>query len=240
MREAERAFVLEGAKVISEALRAGVTLESIYVAHGHEGDTELIDRALASGARVRPLAPGVIEKATSTVTPQALVAVAPYVDVPLVDLEGASSVLVGVDLRDPGNAGTVLRSAEAAGVGAVILCAGSVDLFNPKCVRASAGAIFHVPVVRGGDARDVLAELKGWGLRCLGAVAHGGDPYDRVDWNRPVAVVLGNEAHGLPGDLGAMLDEEVTIPISGRAESINVGMAAAVLTFEMARQRRAA
>jgi TrmH family RNA methyltransferase len=238
VRDAERAFVAEGSKVIAEALAAGVVLESLYLAPG--ADDPLVEQARAAGARVRELAPGVLEKVTDAVNPQPLLAVAPYVDVSLNEIADPQRVMVLVDVRDPGNAGTVLRTAEAAGIDGVVFCNGSVDIFNPKCVRASAGSLFHVPVVRGGDALAVVTALQARGLRCLGTVADGGEPYDQVDWRSPVAVVLGNEAHGLPEGLSDVLDGFVTIPMEGRSESLNVGMAAAVLAFEMSRQRRAA
>jgi TrmH family RNA methyltransferase len=142
-----------------------------------------------------------------------------------------------VDVRDPGNAGTVLRSAEAAGAGGVIFCDGSVDVFNPKTVRASAGALFHVPVVAGGDPAGVLDELGRAGLRRLGTAARGGQAYTDVDMTGPVAIVLGNEAHGLSVDVAGRLDGSITIPMAGKADSLNVGMAAAVICFEAARQR---
>jgi TrmH family RNA methyltransferase len=173
------------------------------------------------------------------VTPQPLLAVVPAVDVPLSHLleRPVDLVVVCVDVRDPGNAGTVLRSAEAAGAGGVICCDGSVDVFNPKTVRASAGALFHVPVVAGGDPDEVLDQLGRAGLRRIGTAARGGVPYTDADMTGPVAIVLGNEAHGLSRDLTSRLDGLITIPMAGRAESLNVGMAAAVICFEVARQR---
>lgn len=186
--------------------------------------------------RVHTLQAGLIERVSDTVTPQPLLAIAPWIDVPLDTVRAADFLVVCVDVRDPGNAGTVLRSAEAAGASAVVFCDGSVDVFNPKTVRASAGSLFHVPVVNGGPVDDVLATLGTWGVRRLGTVAHGGAAYDEVDLRSPVALVLGNEANGLPEDV--VLDERVTIPMAGRGESLNVGMAAAVLAFEVARQRR--
>jgi TrmH family RNA methyltransferase len=141
-------------------------------------------------------------------------------------------------VRDPGNAGTVLRSAEAAGADGVLSCDGSVDVYNPKTVRASAGSLFHVPVVVGGEPVDVLEQIGSWGVRRLGTVARRGHDYTAVDLARPTALVLGNEANGLPDHVSAHLDDEVTIPMAGRSESLNVGMAAAVLCFEAARQRR--
>ncbi len=122
-----------------------------------------------------------------------------------------------------------------------MFCDGSVDVYNPKAVRASAGSLFNVPVVAGGEAVETLERIGGWGLKRLGAVAGRGDSYTSVDLARPTALVLGNEASGLPHALaaGGVLDGEITIPMQGRAESLNVGMAAAVLCFEAARQRRA-
>jgi TrmH family RNA methyltransferase len=140
--------------------------------------------------------------------------------------------VVAAGVADPGNVGTILRSAEAAGAGAVVLTEGTVDAFNPKVVRASAGALFHVPVVGDVPAAD-LALL---GVPLLGAVAAGGRAYDEAPLDQPCALVLGSEAHGLPP--GLRLDGLVTIPHRGRAESLNVAMAATVLCFEAARRRR--
>jgi TrmH family RNA methyltransferase len=234
LRSTDRAFVLEGAKVIGEALDAGIALEAVFAAP--EAPHALLQRALDAGVRVHPLQAGVIERVADTVTPQPVMAIAPWVDVPLGDVRAADFLVVCVDVRDPGNAGTVLRSAEAAGASAVVFCDGSVDVFNPKTVRASAGSLFHVSVVNGGPVTDVLSTLGTWGVRRLGTVAHDGVAYDEVDLTAPVALVLGNEAHGLP--VGLELDGAVTIPMAGSGESLNVGMAAAVICFEVARQRR--
>jgi TrmH family RNA methyltransferase len=228
--------VLEGAKVISEALDAGVPLEAVFVAPDADAVRPLLQRALDAGVRVHELQRGLIERVADTVTPQPVIAIAPWVDVPLDDICEADFVVVCVDVRDPGNAGTVLRSSEAAGASAVVFCDGSVDVFNPKTVRASAGSLFHVAVVNGGPATDVLSTLSSWGVRTLGTVARDGTAYDEIDLTQRVAIVLGNEAHGLPADLA--VDDAVTIPMAGSGESLNVGMAAAVLTFEVARQRR--
>jgi TrmH family RNA methyltransferase len=161
------------------------------------------------------------------------------VDVDLDSLQDARFLVVCVDVRDPGNLGTVLRVAEGSGASGVICCEGSVDTYSPKTVRASAGSLFHVPVVAGGEPLEVLDRMGRWGVRRLGTSARGGTAYDHVDFTAPTAVVLGNEAHGLPAELAAALDGTVTIPMVGRTESLNVGMAAAVLCFEAARQRRA-
>lgn len=223
---------------MGEALRAGAAVEGVYAAPGGETDP-VVGAARAAGVRVFPLGPGVIERVTDTVTPQPVLAVAARLDVPLEEVGDADVVVVCVDVRDPGNLGTVLRTAEASGIGAVICCEGTVDVYNPKCVRASAGSVFHVRLVAGGEPVDVLEQVGAWGKRRLGTAAGQGEPYHEVDFRRPTAIVLGNEAHGLRGNEAAacLVDGWVTVPMAGRAESLNVGMAAAVLCFEAARQR---
>ena len=235
MRDREQAFVVEGPTLVTEALDSGAALECLFVASGAR--VPVVARAAAAGVPVFDLAPGVLERVAGTVTPQPVLAIARALDVDLDELAGASLVVVCVDVRDPGNLGTVLRSAEAAGVGGIICCDGSVDMYNPKCVRASAGSLFHTRVVAGGEPVTVLGTLGGWGLRRLGTRPGGGEPYYRVDLTAPTAIVLGNEAKGLPAPAVAAVDGWVTIPMAGRSESLNVGMAAAVLCFEAARQR---
>lgn len=234
-RDRERAFVVDGPTLVADALDAGVDLECLFVAPGTA--SPVMARAVARGVPVFDMAPGVLERVAGTVTPQPVLAIARALDVELDDLAGASLVVVCVEVRDPGNLGTVLRSAEASGVGGIICCDGSVDVYNPKCVRASAGSLFHTRVVAGGDPVKVLGTLGGWGLRCLGTRPADGEPYYQADLAAPTALVLGNEAHGLPASAAAALDGWVTIPMAGRADSLNVGMAAAVLCFEAARQR---
>ena len=145
-----------------------------------------------------------------------------------------------VGLADPGNAGTLLRSAEAAGAGAVVFCDASVDPYGPKCVRASAGSVLRLEVVREADSDAALGACAHHGLTTVATVVRGGTPYDASDLRRPVALVLGNEAHGLPSTVASRVDETVTIPMAGRAESLNVAMAGTVICFESLRQRRAA
>jgi TrmH family RNA methyltransferase len=238
----EGAFIVEGAKVLAEALAAG-RVESVYLDPGAAGPAEeaLARRAFDAGARVFELEPGVLGRVTDTVTPQPVIGVVTDPSRPLDTLADArrpTLVVVLAEVRDPGNAGTVLRSAAAAGADAVIACDGSVDLLNPKTVRASAGAVFHVPMVNGGDPVAVLDTLGAWGLHRLATLAKGGKDYVDADLTAPTALVLGNEAHGLPAVVGERLDGSLTIPMAEGAESLNVGIAAAVLCFEATRQRR--
>jgi TrmH family RNA methyltransferase len=251
--------VVEGAKIIEVAMRSGRPIETVFVATEGSGDAiveELASEAGRAGARVFHLGPGVMERVSDTVTPQPVCAVLATVDLSLESLldrpqgpgeqdthEAASQSagrlwLVCVDVRDPGNLGSILRVAAAAGVAGVIVCAGSVDPYNPKAVRASAGAIFQVPLVKAGDASSTLAALASGGCRLLGTAAQAGKDYLDADFGGDVALVLGNEAAGLPDYLGEVLDESVTIPMAAGTESLNVAMTAAVLCFEAARRRR--
>ena len=236
-RASERAFVIEGPKLLGEALLAGAVIERVYVAAGAEGLGDVLDRAGAAGIDVATLATGVIERVADAATPQPVLAVLPSVTVPWAAVTTATFVVVGVDVQDPGNAGTIMRSAAAAGAGAVLFAGASVDPLNPKTVRASAGSVFHVPVVDGGEPAAMLDQVGARGLRRLGATAAQGTPCDEADLTVPVAIVVGNEAHGLPP--GLPLDGMLCIPMAGPTESLNVAMATSILCYEVGRQRRA-
>jgi TrmH family RNA methyltransferase len=242
-RRAEQVVVVEGAELLSVALAAGADVEAVYVApEGADAPAvaEVTGRVLDGGGRVFDLAPGVMERVASTVTPQPLLAVVSYAPAPWASVDGASLVVVCVDVRDPGNLGTVIRTADAAGADAVVCCDGTVDPTNPKTVRATAGSLFHVPVVAGGTTSSALGELGARGFTTVATVVRGGTDYEAFDWGRPVALVLGNEATGLDEGLADAVDDRITIPMAGRSESLNVGVSAAVLCFEAGRQRRGA
>jgi TrmH family RNA methyltransferase len=184
-----------------------------------------------SNGEVFELAQGVLERVASTESPQPNIAV---VRIPErgATLGVANFVLVADALNDPGNLGTILRSSEAAGVDVVVLTPGSVDAFNPKVVRASAGALFHMAVVVAS-----LEEVHDAGLRVVGTSSHRGDRHTEADWSGRVAIALGSEAHGLADE--ASVDAWVRIEHQGRAESLNVAMAATLLVFAAAERRSA-
>ncbi|HEX5587211.1 MAG TPA: RNA methyltransferase [Acidimicrobiia bacterium] len=246
-RNTERAFVVEGPRAVDAALDRDVELEAAYLGPGAEQSfAPLVARLRAAHVRIEELKDGVLERVGSTVTPQPVLAVAPMPRHDAVVLRAAGLVLVAVEVADPGNVGTLLRSAEAAGAVAILLSAGSVDAYNPKVVRASAGAIFGVPLLdegpdgKGWSVMDALDVLRDAGRACLGTRAADGRRYDTVDLTAPVAVLLGNEARGLDAGLDDRLDGWLTIPMAGATESLNVAMAGTVLCFEAARQRAAA
>ncbi len=239
-RRAEGSFVIEGPRLLGVALDRGTDLESFYLAPGAErGFGPLVERLQAAGVPAETLKEGVLERIGDTVTPQPILAVARIPDASIAGLAGPLPVVVAVEVRDPGNAGTIVRSAQASGAAGVVFCGNSVDPFAPKVVRSTAGAILGVPIVEADDPVNVLDALGAQGRRRLGAVPAGGASVDDVDLAGPVALVVGNETRGLPPELGLHLDGGVSIPTEPDAESLNVAMAATVLLFEAARQRRA-
>jgi TrmH family RNA methyltransferase len=238
VRAAERAFVVEGPRAIGAALDRGGALEALYCSTGADvAFAELVARVEAAGVPVARLKEGVLERLGTTVTPQPLLGVARMPSVTLGDVGADGLVVVAVALGDPGNAGTLVRSAEASGAAAIVLSSGSVDAYNPKVVRASAGAIFGIPVIEGCAAVEALDALGKQGRRRLAADARAGTAYHEVDFGEPTAVVLGNEAHGVPAQLHEHIEGRVCVPMHGPAESVNVAMAGTVLCFEAARQR---
>lgn len=234
-RRDEARFVVEGPVLVAEAVRAGWRLEAQFLPAGS-------DAAIAGAGEAVELADGVFERVGSTETPRPPMAIAPITGSPMVaDLEAASFVLVLDGIADPGNLGTIMRSAEASGADLVVLTPGSTDPYGPKAVRASAGALFHVPVLVA-----TCDEVRQAGLRLLGTSSHRSTgrtvrAHDSVDWSGRIAIVMGSEAVGLPEqwtDEHGPIDEWVAIQHVGRSESLNVAMAATVLVFEAARGRR--
>jgi TrmH family RNA methyltransferase len=238
-RDAAGRFVAEGPRLLASALDHGVAPTSCFVGPEAGADIRVVvERARAAGIEVRELAGGVAGRVGGTVTPQALFSVVSFRrrGVEVLAGDALDLVVVAAAVADPGNAGTLWRSAAAAGARAFVLGRGSVDAYNPKVVRASAGACFGVPVVEGVPAVEVLETVGARGVQRLGAVAAGGAPPEAFDVTVPTALVLGHEVHGLEADLP--VDGLVTIPMAGASESLNVAMAGTVLAFEAARQRR--
>jgi TrmH family RNA methyltransferase len=183
---------------------------------------------------------------SDTVTPQGIVAVCDLVDVALSDVLASKPKLVAVlaAVRDPGNAGTVIRTADAAGADAVVLTDASVDVYNGKCVRASAGSVFHLPLVVGVSAAEAASALRRAGVSVLAAEGSAELDLDSADSNAllavPTAWLFGNEAWGLPADVLSLADRAIRVPIHGRAESLNLATAAAVCLYASARAQRRA
>lgn len=200
--------------------------------------------AADAGVDVQIISGEAMSELAQTVTPQGLLAVCDFVDVPLETVAVARPKLVALlaSVRDPGNAGTVLRAADAAGADAVIFADASVDPYNGKCVRASAGSLFHLPVVAGARLAAAVTALREAGLRVVAADGRGAsgldDPAVRKRLSAPAAWMFGNEAWGLPPELLGLADESVAVPIYGKAESLNLATAAAVCLYASASAQR--
>ena len=233
---------MEGAQAVREALASG-TVRELFVVDA-ERHAALVAAARDAGARVSPVDERAAASLSDTVTPQGLLAVCDLLDVPVaVALAGAPRlVAVCAGIADPGNAGTVVRVADAAGADAVLLAGDTVDPHNPKAVRASTGSVFHLPLARDRDAAAVLDACRAAGLTLLVADGRGEldlhDPAARPVLAGPVAWVFGGEAHGVPADLAAAADHRVRIPIHGRAESLNLATAAAICLYASVAARR--
>ncbi|WP_432498570.1 TrmH family RNA methyltransferase [Kineococcus gypseus] len=255
-------FLAEGPQAVREAVAAhvaaraagsaAVVLELYATAEATGRHPGIVADALAQGVRTWTVTDEVLAAMTDTVTPQGLVAVCPTATADLDEVLAARPRLVALldRVRDPGNAGTVLRAADAAGADAVVLTAGSVDVFNPKCVRSTAGSLFHLPVVVGVPLHDAVRALQRSGARVLAADGAGALDLDDladaaatgaaapVDLAAPTAWLFGNEAAGLDDAGRAAADAVVRVPLHGRAESLNLATAAVVCLYASARAQR--
>jgi RNA methyltransferase, TrmH family len=245
-RQRERAFLAEGPQAVAEAFRCGARVTDLFVtAPARSRHHDLVTEIAAGGIPVHVVNGDIMDELAQTVTPQGLLAVCGFVDVPLAEVIGqAPPALVALlaNVRDPGNAGTVLRTADAAGAHAVVFADASVDPYNGKCVRASAGSLFHLPVVAGARLEDAILALRQAGMRIVAADGQAGHPLDdpgvQARLAGPTAWMFGNEAWGLPPELVALADEPVAVPIYGKAESLNLAAAAAVCLYASARAQR--
>ncbi|WP_433548469.1 TrmH family RNA methyltransferase [Streptomyces sp. CA-294286] len=249
-RGKERRFIAEGPQAVREAVGhrgpdgTPTLIELFATVEAAERYADIVDAAQAAGARVHLAADDVLADISQTVTPQGIVGVCHFLDSPFADILAAGPRLVAVlaHVRDPGNAGTVLRCADAAGADAVVLTDASVDLYNPKSVRASVGSHFHLPVAVGVPVEQAVAELRAAGVRVLAADGAGDrdldDELDAGTMSGPTAWVFGNEAWGLPEETRALADAVVRVPIHGKAESLNLATAAAVCLYASARAQR--
>lgn len=243
-RLAEGVFVLEGPTVVTEAL-AGVPdleVEAVFIDDAVDAP-EVVVSAQRVGVPVHRVAAGVLASLTDVVNPRPVLGVAAIPRSDLSDVvtragaEGRHLVVL-VDIRDPGNLGTIVRAAEASGAAGVVCTTGTVDPWSPKVVRSSAGAVLWVPTVDGVAADEAFAALDRASVPSFGTVLDGGVAPDEAALDGAVAIVLGNEAHGLDAATLLLVDHRLTIPMEGRSESLNVAMAAAIVSFEALRQRR--
>lgn len=266
-RTRRRQFLAEGPQAVREALRAhreclaaggDAIVDEIYASRECLDRYPEFEELTESGTPIRIASELVLAAMADTVKPQGIIAVCRFVDVPLPEVLAAKPKLIAMLCRvqDPGNAGTVLRAADAAGADAVIFSSSSVDIYNPKAVRSTAGSLFHLPVVLGADPASVAAQCRAAGLGVLAADGYGALNLDRLQdesaarsfdqetpesaysMEQPTLWLFGNEAQGLSTEELEAADHRVAVPVYGSAESLNVGTAATVCLYASARAQQ--
>jgi TrmH family RNA methyltransferase len=236
VRQREKRFVAEGVRLMEEMTRAGQEPVFVFYSAGISADTRassLLETLRSSVAQLESVSDDVMRSMADTKTPQGILAVAPFAEI---EVEEAHLSLVLDGLRDPGNLGTILRSAEAAGVGQVITMRGTVDVFGPKVVRGAMGAHFRLPIradCNWDGIRDALQRRQ-----VLLADARGEMAYDRVDWSQPSVLIMGGEARGASAEARRLCTGTVSIPMWADVDSLNVAVATSIILFEAARQLR--
>jgi TrmH family RNA methyltransferase len=242
---ADGCMAVEGVRIIEEAIRSGLRFQALFFSDAGSAQATRLLPQIGSQVEVLLLPDEVFLSAVSTESPQgvaALIKLKPFKFGDLLEQSGAGllskdQLLVGVaGIQDPGNLGTIIRSAEAFGALAVLLGEKTVSHFNPKAVRGSAGSVFRQPLVRVKMAETIL-RLKQQGMRVIATSSHKGKPLHEADFTGAAMIVVGNEGAGVPPEILSLADELVTIPHSPRVESLNAGIAASILLYEAARQR---
>lgn len=238
---------IEGLRIIEEAIRSSLRFSAVFFRESFEDRAQRLLPQLGAHVETLLLPDKLFDSIVPTESPQGVAALVRPKDFSLDDLierlrVGPIIALAG--MQDPGNLGTILRSAEAFGSAGVILGEGTVSPFNPKGIRASAGSIFRLPVIhnhgksKAANLDEAIAKLRSQKVRLLATSSHKGTPLDQADLKSPAAIFFGNEGAGLPRDLMAQMDESIAIPHSSQVESLNAGVAASIVLYEAARQRR--
>jgi RNA methyltransferase, TrmH family len=234
-------IAIEGIRIIEEAIRSGLRFQAIFFSDAGSAHATRILPQIGSNVEVLQLPDDVFASAVSTESPQGVAALVKLRSHKLEDLLEESNpnlLLVGVaGIQDPGNLGTIIRSAEAFGARAVLLGEKTVSQFNPKAVRASAGSLFREPLLRV-KMMETISRLKQQGVRVLTTSSHKGKPLHEANFTGAAMVIVGNEGAGVPAEILSLADELVNIPHSARVESLNAGIAASILLYETARQRQ--
>ena len=241
-RQRQGRFLVEGLQLLHMALDAGARPVEVFFCEalfaGPEAPT-LLDRFQQTEANLVATSAYILEALSERDTPQGLVATFELFEarIDTIALQGDDLVVVLDRLQDPGNMGTIMRTADAVGAAAVALIEPCVDPFDPKTVRGSMGSLFNVPLVRTEDVERLFGWLRGSGLQVTGADAHRGVPWGEGLWQGGLALILGNEARGLSDDVEAYVEARVQLPIVGQAESLNVAVAGGVLMYTWLREK---
>jgi len=230
---------IEGVRILEEAIRSGLRFHAVFFSESAEGHVNRLLPQIGAHVETAVLPDKLFASIVPSETPQGVAALVRYRQSSVEDVLAklaAGPLVVVTGLQDPGNLGTILRSAEAFGAAGVILGEGTVSPFNSKVVRGSAGSIFRLPVVRG-KLTELLPRLREKSVRLLATSSHKGVPLPQADLTGPIAVLIGGEGAGISKDVMAKIDEVVAIPHAAQVESLNAGVAASIVLYEIARQK---
>lgn len=239
-RQENGEFMIEGVRLIEEAVQSGAIIRYCLCSDNLEGDRvkSLLKDMKDNGVKVFETEDKFIEDICDTKTPQGILAVVRMKEHDMNGIVDKSDFIIVLDrIQDPGNLGTMIRTADAAGAQGVIISDGTVDPYSPKVLRSTMGSIFHIPVVHADSIGEAIQSLKKKGYKVYVSSLEGSSPYYREDYRGKTAIVIGNEANGVDGNIYALGDRMIKIPMPGSAESLNAGIAAGILVFEVARQR---
>jgi RNA methyltransferase, TrmH family len=229
---------IEGMHIIEEAIRSGLRFKAVFFADSAQERTRKLIPQLSSHTELIGLPDSIFNGAVTTETPQGVAALVKLKDVPdLLQVVKDPLILVAAGIQDPGNLGTMMRSAEAFGATELIVTSGTVSPINSKVIRASAGSVFRLPVVKS-EGKQFVASARKVGCRIMATSSHKGTPLDECDLTGAAVIIVGNEGAGVPRELLAEVDQTIEIPHSPKVESLNAGIAASILMYEAARQRR--
>jgi TrmH family RNA methyltransferase len=231
---------IEGARLLEEALRSGLRVKAVFFSQTAQERAHRLLPQISTHADALLLPDAVFRSVVATETPQGVAALVKLKTFAFADLLGDNPLILGATgVQDPGNLGTIIRSAEAMDASGVLTTEGTVQAINPKVIRASAGSLFRLPVVKM-DSAEAVRRLRDQGARILATSSHKGSPLDEADLTKACAIFVGSEGAGISKELIAEADEVILIPHSERVESLNAGIAASIILYEAARQRRTA
>lgn len=232
-------FVAEGLKMLTEAAENGC-LVKLYISGTVAGkDNERLEK-LCMSCSFETVTDNIFKQLSDTVTTQGVLGIIKQPSYNITDILNCKKHmwLLLDNIQDPGNLGTIMRTAEGAGMSAVIMGKGTADLFNPKTVRSTMGAIFRMPFIYTDDITETIKIIKNKGFNIYGAAMGGNKTYDQADYTKGAGIVIGNEANGISGRVLGYVTEKIHIPMEGKLESLNAAVAAAVIMYEAARQKR--
>ncbi len=238
-RQEQKAFVVEGIKMFEEA-KAGGHLVKAYISEKLYEEKISLQPDYFISSSYELVTEQVMKAASDTLSPQGILAVVKKQEYSIEELirKDDINLVLLEDIRDPGNLGTIIRTAEGAGVTGIILSQASVDLYNPKVIRSTMGAIYRMPIVYAEDFPETLRVIKAAGISVYAAHLKAASEYDTISYPAKTAILIGNEARGLSEEAAGLSTNNIIIPMEGKVESLNAGVAASILMYEIYRQKR--